>query len=425
MVSIDIFDQYHSTYMEELRIEAFSAEPLAGFINSLDSKDRDLLIKGKKYWLVAATYNWPQIESILRNIVQTCGYRPKSNMTALLSQAWKLIPEYLKLFPKFQPQFAPLIQISPVIRFMHPILTGVFGVITKQQLLRSVKLASPYFFSLDDGIVIVNPPKDMIQFGRLAAKSKAKMRCAILALEDALWPTIDIKGIIETITGNKGSRYYNITTDKFVNSGTAERMVRISCCHKVVAEEEDTNLFHHIVALLDEPDMLKPVQAIVTVEHTLIDSSSDEEFIIVEATNKTVKKPVKKTVKKEERKSDSEGTCSSDETPPKKLVKRRNIPSKIRNLTWRTYIGDSMDGRCWCCDDAISIEKWHAGHVLPASKGGPATVDNLRPLCAGCNLSMSNKHMADYIRAHDLRGKGAEEFGDTDDLVAKMAAIKL
>lgn len=79
-------------------------------------------------------------------------------------------------------------------------------------------------------------------------------------------------------------------------------------------------------------------------------------------------------------------------------------------MTWRKYIGNAMDGECWCCADSISFEKWHAGHVIPASKGGPDTVANLRPLCQGCNLSMSNKHMADFIRTHDMNGKGAIEF---------------
>jgi len=33
---------------------------------------------------------------------------------------------------------------------------------------------------------------------------------------------------------------------------------------------------------------------------------------------------------------------------------------------------------------------FHVGHDKPESKGGKLNVDNLKPICARCNLSMSN-----------------------------------
>jgi hypothetical protein len=90
--------------------------------------------------------------------------------------------------------------------------------------------------------------------------------------------------------------------------------------------------------------------------------------------------------------------------------KKNNIPSKIRQMTWRKYIGNTMDGMCWSCGCDICNENWHCGHVLASSKGGPNTVENLRPLCQGCNLSMGNKHMAKYILEHNMKGKGSVEF---------------
>ena len=33
---------------------------------------------------------------------------------------------------------------------------------------------------------------------------------------------------------------------------------------------------------------------------------------------------------------------------------------------------------------------FHVGHDKPESKGGTLSVDNLKPICARCNLSMSN-----------------------------------
>lgn len=81
---------------------------------------------------------------------------------------------------------------------------------------------------------------------------------------------------------------------------------------------------------------------------------------------------------------------------------RKSIPSKIRQMVWRKYIGNSLDGTCWCCHDGLSYESWHAGHIQPASLGGPDTVDNLRPLCPSCNLSMRNMPMYDFIHKYKM-----------------------
>ena len=35
---------------------------------------------------------------------------------------------------------------------------------------------------------------------------------------------------------------------------------------------------------------------------------------------------------------------------------------------------------------------FHVGHDQPESKGGALAVSNLKPICARCNLSMSNNY---------------------------------
>ena len=103
-------------------------------------------------------------------------------------------------------------------------------------------------------------------------------------------------------------------------------------------------------------------------------------------------------IKKESKRSSKEGK------------KSRSIPAPIRQMVWRQYIGNNMDGKCWCCDRNISYETWHAGHVLADSEGGLISVDNLRPICVSCNLSMGNKHMAEFIIEYNFKGKGSQEF---------------
>lgn len=35
---------------------------------------------------------------------------------------------------------------------------------------------------------------------------------------------------------------------------------------------------------------------------------------------------------------------------------------------------NTIDGKCYCCGDSISIENWHEGRVIPAAKEEYITV---------------------------------------------------
>lgn len=84
--------------------------------------------------------------------------------------------------------------------------------------------------------------------------------------------------------------------------------------------------------------------------------------------------------------------------------KRKTIPKTIRNQVWRRYCGNSLDSKCFCCHQDIKYETWEAGHVIPASKGGPDTIENLRPICISCNRSMGNIHMKEFMKNYSLPG---------------------
>lgn len=86
-------------------------------------------------------------------------------------------------------------------------------------------------------------------------------------------------------------------------------------------------------------------------------------------------------------------------------MKKLPVPKVLKCLVWTNYIGDSFKGNCYCCDNVIDVFHYHAGHVEPSSKGGEMTLENLRPVCAACNLSMSNKNMVEFIEQHNMSGK--------------------
>jgi 5-methylcytosine-specific restriction endonuclease McrA len=89
----------------------------------------------------------------------------------------------------------------------------------------------------------------------------------------------------------------------------------------------------------------------------------------------------------------------------KEPVKRPNVPKVLKTQVWDRYIG-SEKGKapCVCCGiNEIDKAAFQAGHVIPWSKGGPTTIENLRPICTPCNNSMGTTNMADFAMKHYTR----------------------
>ena len=78
--------------------------------------------------------------------------------------------------------------------------------------------------------------------------------------------------------------------------------------------------------------------------------------------------------------------------------KKKNIPKKLKDLVWSKYVGDFIGKtKCLCCGCTyIKMNEFHCGHVIAESKGGATNLKNLRPICAGCNLSMGSKNFYEY-----------------------------
>ena len=97
-------------------------------------------------------------------------------------------------------------------------------------------------------------------------------------------------------------------------------------------------------------------------------------------------------------------------TPPSKVkvaaavkpaaVKKVAIPKHVKTLVWDKYIGaDKAEAPCVSCrSKTISIRNFHCGHVLAEANGGDSTIQNLRPICAPCNLSMGKRSMNEFTK---------------------------
>jgi len=72
-------------------------------------------------------------------------------------------------------------------------------------------------------------------------------------------------------------------------------------------------------------------------------------------------------------------------------------PEKIREYTrsipasWRPIILAKYDHECVLCKNPLSARTAHMDHIIPFSRGGDTRIENLRPLCAPCNLRRGNR----------------------------------
>lgn len=78
----------------------------------------------------------------------------------------------------------------------------------------------------------------------------------------------------------------------------------------------------------------------------------------------------------------------------KATYKKASIPKAIREQCWIKYFGKKFEHKCYIswCENKITVFDFHVGHDKPESEGGTLDIDNLRPICARCNLSMSNQY---------------------------------
>ena len=146
-----------------------------------------------------------------------------------------------------------------------------------------------------------------------------------------------------------------------------------------------------------------------TFEDTLKAIEKDEAKIKKSIASSLAKKdesdnaPVAKKTK--ESKEDSDSASDTDKTTKKKKA----IPKKIKELVWNNHIGhDIASSMCTCCEKTpIKNTDFHCGHVFAEANGGTLDITNLRPICAGCNLSMGTQNMDEFKKVFGLGKKSA------------------
>lgn len=85
---------------------------------------------------------------------------------------------------------------------------------------------------------------------------------------------------------------------------------------------------------------------------------------------------------------------SKKEEKPYTPYRKAKIPTAIREQCWTATLGKKYESKCYVrwCNNTINVFDFHVGHDKPESKGGTLDINNLKPICARCNLSMSNNY---------------------------------
>ena len=76
------------------------------------------------------------------------------------------------------------------------------------------------------------------------------------------------------------------------------------------------------------------------------------------------------------------------------MTKKATIPKALREQVWIQTMGRTFEKKCYVhwCTNVINVFDFHVGHDKPESGGGTLEITNLKPICARCNLSMSDNY---------------------------------
>ena len=82
---------------------------------------------------------------------------------------------------------------------------------------------------------------------------------------------------------------------------------------------------------------------------------------------------------------------------------KEKIPKCVRNSVLRLYFKNKITGLCQSCKiEKISYASFHSGHIKSEKLGGSTSLENLRPVCMMCNLSMGQMDIIEFIKKYNM-----------------------
>lgn len=96
---------------------------------------------------------------------------------------------------------------------------------------------------------------------------------------------------------------------------------------------------------------------------------------------------------------------SMSEPDEAELRRERDKARQLRKTRW--WQQKTASGECWYCGKKVGYANLTMDHVVPLSRGGRSTKDNLVPCCKDCNTkkqSLLPVEWASYMQRLDGRG---------------------
>ena len=84
---------------------------------------------------------------------------------------------------------------------------------------------------------------------------------------------------------------------------------------------------------------------------------------------------------------------------------RSSCPKAVKEVVWRKYSGNRMNGKCYVCKGPVTYNNFEVGHNKSYAQGGKWVVGNLRVLCRSCNRSMGTMTIETFKKKHFSKQK--------------------
>lgn len=74
------------------------------------------------------------------------------------------------------------------------------------------------------------------------------------------------------------------------------------------------------------------------------------------------------------------------------------ISKNLKDLCWKKEFNNNITSKCpiTFCSNTINKNNFQAGHIISEFNGGKTNLENLKPICSKCNLSMGFNNWVDF-----------------------------
>ena len=81
---------------------------------------------------------------------------------------------------------------------------------------------------------------------------------------------------------------------------------------------------------------------------------------------------------------------------------KRKPLTALKNVLFEKHKDNFNYVNCCICTKKLEYRHMNIGHFISLKNGGTNTVDNLRPICQGCNCSIGSLNVNDFLISYGI-----------------------